>query len=426
MEKRTDLNQNDGRTALLKDYIERLTKGEDLETVRAEFKQNFTGISAAEIAKAEQQLLQAGTPLHDVQRLCDVHSALFHGATDAERIAAAEREVQLEQVMDSFDERTVDAVRTLVAQQGHPLQVLTLENHAILRLTEQIGQQQKTGGSQNVLAQQLRQLAEIAKHYGKKDELMFPLLKDRYGYNGPADVMWGVEDEIRDSLRRLQASPETADGEGMNRSEMLQTMLKRIREMIYKEENILFPLCTENFTEDEWIAIAKDMPLFGACLIPALPVWEKARQAAMQQKTEPGFSDKTVQLPGGSIRIDQLRAMLNTLPMEITLIDEEDHNRFFNEGEKLFTRPAMAIGRPVYSCHPKRVEPMVRMLIHDFKTGKRDEVHILSEKAGRQVLIHYFALRAEDGTYLGTMEAVQEMDGIAAAIRSGKKGPVEL
>ena len=82
------------RTELLKDYVKRLSEGEDLETVRADFVKNFSDVDAAEIAKAEQTLIESGTPISDVQRLCDVHSALFHGATRQEQIDNAEKAVQ--------------------------------------------------------------------------------------------------------------------------------------------------------------------------------------------------------------------------------------------------------------------------------------------------------------------------------------------
>lgn len=35
--------------------------------------------------QAEQELLQGGTPLETVQKLCDVHAALFRGATSEEK-----------------------------------------------------------------------------------------------------------------------------------------------------------------------------------------------------------------------------------------------------------------------------------------------------------------------------------------------------
>lgn len=409
---------------LLKDYIRRLTNGEDLDTIKEEFRKYFSNVSAVEIARAEQTLLKEGTPLSDVQRLCDVHSALFHGATTAERIANAEVEVdrsakeeEMNKLSGGFDDDTTGSMKASMETIGHPLQVLTLENHAILALTDEMEAALADGTSILELNPQLKKMTTIAQHYGKKDELMFPLLKDVYGYPGPSDVMWGVEDEIRDSLRQVLAAPNGAEA-----NQLLSTALKRIREMVYKEENILFPLCIANFTEEDWYSIARDMPMFGPCMIESIPTWEKA--TAQKQTTNVG--QDRITLPGGSMSAPQLRALLNALPMEITLIDENDVNLFFNEGEKLFTRPTMAIGRKVYSCHPKRVEPMVRLLIHEFKTGKKDSMHIFSEKCGKQVLINYYALRDEDGSYLGTMEAVQEMDGIADVIKQGKKGPVKI
>lgn len=408
---------------LLKDYIERLTNGEALEIIQEEFKKNFSDVSAVEIARAEQTLLAEGTPLSDVQRLCDVHSALFHGMTQAERIAEAEKEVErskqneeMNQIVDGFDENLAVATTNAMHETGHPLHVLSLENAAIEELVDAIEQNLSEEKTIPQILEQLKKLTTIAQHYGKKDELMFPLLKDKYGFSGPSNVMWGVEDEIRDQLRQI------IQNENEAKKEDLVAALKRIREMIYKEKNILFPLCISSFSEEEWMDIAYDMPMFGACLIAEIPTWSKQKKENKELFTETG----KVTLPEGSMTLQQLRAMLNVMPLELTLIDENDINRYFNEGEKLFTRPTMAIGRKVYSCHPKRVEPMVRMLIHDFKKGKKDSMHILSEKSGKSVLINYYALRDDNGTYLGTLEAVQVLDGIKDALIKGKKGPINL
>lgn len=70
---------SDDRTEQLKSYLRRLGAGEDLESVRADFVREFGEVDAAEIMKAEQELMKEGTPLSEVQRLCDIHSALFHG-----------------------------------------------------------------------------------------------------------------------------------------------------------------------------------------------------------------------------------------------------------------------------------------------------------------------------------------------------------
>ena len=70
----------------------------------------------------------------------------------------------------------------------------------------------------------------------------------------------------------------------------------------------------------------------------------------------------------------------------------------------------MAIDREVWTCHPPKVEPMVRAIIADFRSGKRDEVPVWMEKNGRTMLVRYMAVRDEEGNYVGTLEYVQDME----------------
>ena len=137
-------------------------------------------------------------------------------------------------------------------------------------------------------------------------------------------------------------------------------------------------------------------------------------------------------MAGGHLTLAQLTAMLNTIPMEITFVDADNINRFFNEGPKDFKRPGMAIDREVFSCHPPKVEQQVRRIIGEFRNGTLDKVPIWMEKNGKTMLVTYMAVRDAQGTYLGTMELVQDM-GFAkehflsdvkakeAAIRAGQE-----
>lgn len=108
--------------------------------------------------------------------------------------------------------------------------------------------------------------------------------------------------------------------------------------------------------------------------------------------------------------VEQLTALLNTIPLEITFVDADNINRFFNEGHKVFKRPGMAIDREVFSCHPPKIEPMVRAIIDDFRTGRRDSVPVWMEKNGRTMLVTYMAVRDKEKNYLGTVEIVQDME----------------
>lgn len=108
--------------------------------------------------------------------------------------------------------------------------------------------------------------------------------------------------------------------------------------------------------------------------------------------------------------IEQLTALLNTIPLEISFIDDNNINRFFNEGPKVFKRPGMAIDREVFSCHPPKIEPMVRAIIEDFRNNKRDSVKVWTEKGGRSMLVTYMAVRDKEENYIGTVELVQDME----------------
>ena len=69
-----------------------------------------------------------------------------------------------------------------------------------------------------------------------------------------------------------------------------------------------------------------------------------------------------------------------------------------------------ALGREVFSCHPPKIEPMVRAIINDLRQGKRECVPVWMEKDGRATLVNYHAVRDAEGNYMGTMETVQDME----------------
>ena len=370
----------ENRKEQLKSYLRRLGDGEDLETVRADFAKNFATVEASEIMSAEQELLKEGTPLAEVQQLCDVHSALFHGATTEEMIADAENNTQM---------------ATLSTVKGHPLYTFVKENEALSALITQF----KVEKSKDILSE----IRGLSIHYAKKGDLLYPHLKVKYDISGPSNVMWTVDDEIRDELSKLiQANTHDA---GWN--ERLETILKRAEEMIYKEQNILLPICATNFTEDEWIRIYYDSKDYAPCFGVSNEVWETA-EANPPQKTM-DFNHEIV-MPGGHLTLEQLTALLNTIPLEITVVDANNMNCFFNEGPKVFKRPNMAIDRDVFSCHPPKVEVIVKSIIEEFREGVRDSVPIWMEKEGKTMLVTYMALRDQNKNYLGTVELVQDME----------------
>ena len=445
------------RIEKLKSYLKRLGEGESLETVRKDFAEEFQGVEASEIMKAEEAILTEGTPITEVQKLCDVHSALFHGTTDYSN--KHEKSAALSQV------------------KGHPLQTFTRENEALTKLIDRMKEllhdTDETTGSGSLQADEkqtdtenlpqiaalLLKIREVAVHYAKKGDLLYPHLNARYGIAGPSAVMWTADDEIRDELgalcKALQKGRETAEqrateSKGKETAEQnvtgsfqspqgdakwlerLQKVLLRAEEMIYKENHILFPNCAVNFTEEDWMGIYRDAKDYADCLGVHGEVWEEAENWLRKEKEAKktvfkgakdsqysegeedragsNFSDGVIHMPGGHMTIRQLTALLNTIPLEISFIDAEDRNCYFNEGPKVFKRAQMALGRSVFTCHPPKVETMVRRIIGEFREGTLDRVPVWMDKGGRTMLVTYMAVRDESGEYMGTMELVQDME----------------
>ena len=383
----------------IQEYLKRLGTDEDFEKVRADFAKEFEEVDAADIMQAEQQLLQNGTQLEEVQRLCDVHAALFHGKTKEEQIANAEK-----QSVAALKEKRQRSVEAYAGIPGHPIRTFVLENKELEKVIAQCRAAIGTGKIEDELFERLR---EVSVHYAKKGDLLYPHLNVKYKISGPSAVMWTVDDEIRDELASL-AKQRTNDSVW---TERLQAVLVRMEEMIYKEQNILFPNCALNFTEEEWMQIYRDSKDYVECLGVENEVWNQAEQYLnhMPEDQKRVTKDEIV-LKGGHMTLEQLEAMLNTIPLELTFVDADNVNRYFNEGPKVFKRPGMAIDREVFSCHPPKIEQMVRKIIEDFRNGTRDQVPVWMNKNGRAMLVTYMAVRDRNQQYIGTVEVVQDME----------------
>ena len=383
------MTKKEQRIKKLTEYLQRLGAGEELGEVRKDFIKEFSDVQASEIMEAEQELMKQGTPLEEVQRLCDVHAALFHGVTPEEEMKKRQSFEQKEYGNKSEQAQELEQV------EGHPLYTLTKENQALLKLLQQFAGSE----DENLLSI----IGQFAVHYAKKGDLLYPHLKVKYGIAGPSDVMWTVDDEIRDEYSALMR--ESQRGDEWNKR--LRAVLKRIEEMVHKEQNILFPICAVNFTKEEWMGIYRDAKDYIVCFGVEDIHWQEAED---QEIVRENSGKDEIVLPGGHMTLEQLTALLNTVPLEITFIDADNINRFFNEGPKVFKRPGMALDREVFSCHPPKIEPMVRAIIDDFRHGRKDRVPVWMEKGGRTMLVTYMAVRDKNGKYVGTAEFVQDME----------------
>jgi PAS domain S-box-containing protein len=110
---------------------------------------------------------------------------------------------------------------------------------------------------------------------------------------------------------------------------------------------------------------------------------------------------------------EQLTGILETVPIEISFVDENDVVRFWNRHDtRIFKRAASVAGKPVQSCHPRQSVDRVNLILSDFKAGKRDSAEFWINLGESKVYIRYYAVRDKAGRYLGTLEVTQDITRI--------------
>ena len=150
---------------------------------------------------------------------------------------------------------------------GHPVHTLKQENIAIEKRVEELNQQidKVTSGdmaSPQALTEALESFAAIDKHYSKKENLLFPFM-EKYGITAPPKVMWGVDDEIRLALKEALGLMKSGSTDSALIAAKAEEALTKASEMVFKEENILFPMVLETLSEDELLRIRDDSPEIG-------------------------------------------------------------------------------------------------------------------------------------------------------------------
>ena len=398
-----EINNREKRKQAIKDTLRLLHEGKSVEEVQGIFRNAFDGVEASEISAAEQSLINEGLPVAEVQRLCDVHSAVFKGS--------------IEEIHAPSDVSKIP---------GHPAHTLKAENAAITahmneRIRPLLSRIAEGKLASQALLPEIGALLAIDQHYSRKENLLFPYL-EQHGITAPPKVMWGVDDEIRALLKdsaklAAQGSDQTAD--------KLTEGLTRVEEMIFKEENILIPMLIDTLSAEEWSAVAEESGEIGYCMIETPPVWRAKAAPAAEAAPAAAPVNGSVLLPTGFLSVPELSRLLDTLPLDITFVGADDTVRYFSQGsERVFPRTKAIIGRNVKNCHPPASVHIVEGIVSDFKSGKKDHEDFWIQLGDKFVYIRYFAVRDEAGTYLGVLEVTQDIKPIQAI--EGEKRLVSL
>jgi DUF438 domain-containing protein len=381
---------------VLKDLIKAVHGGAHPDEMKEKFKEVLGDIGLLEISRVEEELIEEGMPREEIRRLCDVHLAVFRESLEKPKTAAPP---------------------------GHPIYILLKEHELVREFVEEISsfltrvEQARNfeaiGNDLPRIGELLGHLREYEKHKVREENSLFPYL-EKHGVTQPPAIMWTEHDEQRGEIKEASQTLENKMALGFEEfREKLLTHLRNLVHLIpdhfYKEENILFPAALKLIDELEWREIKASMDDLGYCYFtPKEAIGEKVELAKEVKEQEGEITFET-----GSMTKEELEVMLNTLPVDITFIDQEDTVRYFSQPkERLFPRAKAIIGRKVQLCHPQKSVHVVEQILSDFKNGKRDSTEFWINLGERKVYIRYFAVRDKAGRYLGTLEATQDITEI--------------
>ncbi|MDX9954632.1 MAG: DUF438 domain-containing protein [Anaerolineae bacterium] len=396
------INNQTLRQEKLKGILRQLHEGKSVADVQAEFADLLEDVGGDEIVNIEQALVAEGLSPDLIKPLCDVHVAVFRGSLDQQP-----------------DPETIP---------GHPIFTFRAENLAVQRVLNDLAEaleDLKNLPHKPTLARARELTAKLMlyeRHYLRKENILFALL-ERTGFTGPSKVMWAVHDDIRKgwkALNAMLASDDVVKAPDLEAriTGIFEPMAHAIREMIYKEDKILFPASLERLTEADWAAIRTQEEEIGYAYIQAGRQWQPRldpREAEAATAVEPVIAEGLIPLSVGALTPAQLDLMLKALPVDVTFVDEHDQVRYFSQGqERIFPRSPAIIGRAVQNCHPPQSVDRVQRIVEDFRAGRRDVAEFWIQMHGMFIHIRYFALRDADGTYRGTLEVSQNLSPLRA------------
>ncbi len=251
-------------------------------------------------------------------------------------------------------------------------------------------------------------------HNIKEEKFLFPRMGERGAptEGGPIGVMLLEHDLERKLLVKMQMALDTLntasdDEKTLFVKEGLDYLTIRA-EHIWKENDILYNMGRQILTEDDFAYLLEafqdsDLQHYGE--------QASAKFAAMLEEVEEG--GKKMRLVE-NLSTDQLHAIMETLPMEVTFVDADDTVAYFNrlDKEKIFPRTRSVIGRKVHKCHPEKSVDTVLKIVEGFKNRTLDKAEFWIDFRDEKVLIRYFPVYNDTDEYMGVLEVTQEVSWI--------------
>lgn len=380
----------------------------------------FTNHNAERVAKLTE-LFQAVTREEFVSEHVKNYQQVIELATPADVIAVVDRLMKLAIPMPELKRGINKALNLLnKALQNYPYQppksgsfldVMLQNNEQIDRLLKPIRPLLKEINSGNFqvrqeLADKLTTLSRIDLYYQIKENALFPLIEKHLPEYRCLQVMWSFHDDIRRNLKAAidMLASETTDLKQFNR--LAGDIFFNIYAIKFREERILFPVISGIIPEEQLNALLPESIEIG------FPFFQPKTAQAEKPQAAPAENGE-IDLETGALTPEQIRLVFNHLPVDITYVDENNKVRYFSTPEKrIFRRTSSIIGRDVKNCHPHESVHVVEQIVENFRCGRKNSASFWIRMNDDFILIQYFAVRDESGTYKGVIEVTQEISEI--------------
>jgi DUF438 domain-containing protein len=252
-------------------------------------------------------------------------------------------------------------------------------------------------------------------HNTKEEKFLFPLMgqKGMPVEGGPIGVMLMEHDAERNLLQRMMGElPNLVDATPVKRQKFAADGFEYLTiraEHIWKENDVLYAMGRKVFTDEENTSLLDafktlDQQTYG----------DTAREHYAQMLAEVEKDSEAKKRLIRNLSYEQIDAIMETLPFEVTFVDAEDTVAYFNKLDKtkLFPRTRSVIGRKVEKCHPEKSVDIVGQIVKGFKDRTMDHAEFWIDFRDDKILIRYFPVYSEADEYMGVLEVTQAIGAI--------------
>ena len=394
------INNNQARINSLYDFCYRLTEGEKGSDLIKKHQAAINDLTANDIIQVVHRLIESDLPLDKIKIGINKALNVFH------KQILAQEQVSL--------------------PEEHFLTYLKKENRELERRLQNLKSWVKDFNNENLdslkIAEHLRigveDLMQMEKHYIRKENILFPYFEKEFPQYKCLGLMWSIHDDIRNRQKALLMALLEIDLDKKHINKLLGDLFFDMYTIIFREEYLLFPVALHAVNQDAWDEMLQQSDALGYAYIQAPKIKKKEKVKTDQSFVSDFLSENKLEntllnFDTGLMTLQQAILLLNNLPVDITMIDENDKVCFFsNPKERFFPRSKAIIGRTVQNCHPPESVHIVNELVEAFRDGSKDSEPFWIEMKGRFILIQYFALRDEKGFYKGCIEVSQDLTDI--------------